>query len=81
MKKAVSGLVAIYIAIGVAIVAMQAFTGTRCDPPGVIPAVTANYPPGLLWALLWPASFYENVWKNGVSLQEYISPNVCIERP
>lgn len=43
--------------------------------------VTANYPSGILGALMWPASLYENLWQNDVPIREYISPSICVETP
>lgn len=77
--KAIVRLAIIYFFIGCVIVTAQSFTGTHCDPPRTVPAATAGYPPGIVSALLWPASFYEKVWKGGASLGEYLSPETCIE--
>lgn len=81
MTKAIGRLAVLYLVIGVAIVALQGFTGTHCDPPRTVPAATASYPTGILGALLWPASFYDSVWKSGLPLGEYLSPTICIEAP
>lgn len=69
----------LYLLVGIAIIASQSLTGTHCDPPRMVPKVTANYPSPVIGALIWPASLYENVWKNDVPLREYLSPNVCVE--
>lgn len=45
----------------------------------MVPKVTANYPSPIIGALIWSASFHENVWKNDVPLREYLSPSVCVE--
>ena len=81
MKNTVGTLVVLYLLIGFAIVGTQRYTGTLCDPPRMVPAVTANYPPGVPGALQWPISFYENVLQNDVPLMEYFSPTRCVEKP
>jgi hypothetical protein len=45
----------------------------------MVPKVTANYSSPIVGALIWPASFYENVWKKDVPLREYLSPSICVE--
>lgn len=81
MKNGVVNLAVVYLVIGIAIVASQRLTGTRCDPPRTVPKVTANYPSAIVGALIWPTSFYEHVWKRDVPLREYLSPSICIEAP
>ena len=77
--KVLKNAIVLYLVIGIAIVASQRFTGTHCDPPRMVPKVTANYPSPIVGALIWPASFYENVWKKDVPLREYLSPSICVE--
>ncbi|ODS03528.1 hypothetical protein AUC71_09170 [Methyloceanibacter marginalis] len=77
--KVLKNAIVLYLVIGIAIVAGQRFTGTHCDPPRMVPKVTANYPSPIIGALIWPASFYENVWKKDVPLREYLSPSICVE--
>jgi len=77
----IANLAILYLVVGIAIVASQRLTGAHCDPPRMVPKVTANYPSPVIGALIWPASFYENVWKNDVPLREYLSPSLCIEKP
>ena len=78
MKNAIGNFVIVYLLIGIAIVASQRITGTHCDAPRMVPKVTANYPSAIIGALIWPTSFYENVWKRNVPLREYLSPSICI---
>ncbi len=75
-------LLAVYLVIGGVIVGAQAFTGTHCDPDltKTVPHVTKDYPPGLISILLWPLSAYQNLWVEGVPLQEYLSPSVCVDK-
>jgi len=77
--KVLKNAIVLYLVIGIVIVASQRFTGTHCDPPRMVPKVTANYPSPIVGALIWPASFYENVWKKDVPLREYLSPSICVE--
>lgn len=79
LRNAIGNLAILYLVIGIGIVAAQRFTGTHCDPPRMVPKVTANYPSPIIGALIWPASFYENVWKKDVPLREYLSPSICVE--
>jgi len=79
LKNAIGNLAVLYLVIGIAIVAAQGFTGTHCDPPRMVPKVTASYPSPIIGALIWPASFYENVWRKDVPLREYLSPSICVE--
>jgi len=79
LKNSIGNLAVLYLVIGIAIVAGQRFTGTHCDPPRMVPKVTANYPSPIIGALIWPASFYENVWRKDVPLREYLSPSICVE--
>jgi hypothetical protein len=76
-------LAVVYLAIGIAIVALQAWTGTACDPSltGTVPRATADYPPGLLGAVAWPASLYDAVVQGGMPVGEYLSPTECVSRP
>jgi hypothetical protein len=81
LKRAIANLAIVYLAVGIAIVASQRFTGTRCDPPRSVPKLTANYPSAIIGILIWPTSLYENVWKRDVPLREYLSPSICVEVP
>jgi hypothetical protein len=81
LKRAIANLAIVYLAVGIAIVASQRSTGTRCDPPRSVPKVTANYPSAVIGILIWPTSLYESVWKRDVPLREYLSPSVCLEVP
>lgn len=81
MKKVLGAIAVIYVVLAVAIAGVQLTTGTGCDPiVGTVPKVEADYPRGLLGAMMWPVSFYEQVWRDDVPLREYLSlsPTVCV---
>jgi len=80
MKGTLGGLVVAYLLIGLAIVSLQQFTGTTCDPMRTTPMVTANTPSGLLGVVTWPLGFYQQVWENSVPVREYFSPTICVEK-